>query len=268
MAARLIDWIDGLAVIARAPLTGPRTVGSAASESTQGYVQTTASPFGLWRWQLSFRGMWGPLFRHYRGLATALHGGANAVRVPFCDPDLSWSDAGVAPSPKQRQNGIAWISGSALEPFEDTRRNWTIGRPWETVAAAAKGADTVTLGATEWGRTLAGGEWLGFAPFHFGLYLVTEIFPLTPGQVRIWPPLRKALAATDYATLSPVMAMRLEGEAGATAARGLALAADATMTLIEVEDADVRQWFTQASAVAVTAAVELLPAEATKDEAA
>jgi hypothetical protein len=242
--ARLIDWIDGLAVIARTPLTGPRTVGAAASESTQGYVQTTASAFGLWRWQLSFRGMWGPLFRRYRGIAVALHGGANAVRVPFCDPDLSWAAANVDATPKQRFAGVPWQSGGALKPFEDTRANWTIGRPWETVAAAAKGADTVTLGGAAWGHTLAGGEWLGFAPFHFGLYVVTEIFPLTPGKIRVWPPLRTAIAATDWATLSPVMAMRLENEAGATAARGLALAADATMTLVEIEDGDIRRYFT------------------------
>lgn len=71
--------------------------------------------------------------------------------------------------------------------------------------------------------------------------MVTEVIGL--GTYRIWPPLRKALTTDDFATLKPVLAMRLESEEAATAARDASFISKATMTLVEVLDYDVRDYF-------------------------
>lgn len=239
--ARLLEWINGLAVVARSPLSGPRSVGGASNESIGGFVQTVASALGAWRWSMTVRPMRGRLFRLYRGMVTALHGGANAVRVPFCDPDImSWEESGVDATPAEIKAGATWSNGQSWSNGE----NWGIGRPWATVdAVAAKGDTLITLADEYWGHELLGGEWLGFVPFHFGLYIVTEV--LGDGEYRIWPPLRKALTVDPacYATLRPVMAMRLESEQAATANRGRVLADSNTLTLVEVQDEDVRNFF-------------------------
>lgn len=247
--ARLLDWINGLSIIARSPLTGPRTVGSASTESLAGYVQTVSSPFGLWRWQFTLRPMRKALFRRYRGLVTALHGGANAVRVTFCDPDgLTWEESGVTATSEEIRAGVPWSNGASFSNGE----NWSVGRPWETVAVdAAKGDTTIAIYGEHWGNDLVGGEQIGFVPFHFGMYVITEVIargdagvsPATPSQYRIWPPLRKAVAVDEYVTLTPVMAMRLESEAAATASRGSRLAEGSSLTLVEVQDEDVREYF-------------------------
>ena len=243
--ARLLDWIPGLAIVARTPLTGPRSVGSSSTESLAGYVQTVASPFGQWRYQFTVRPMRGRLFRLYRGMITALHAGANAVRVPWCDPDImSWEESGVDATPEEIRAGVPWSNGASFSNGE----NWSVGRPWEGVgAAAAKGDTEVTLSADHWGGNLVGGEDIGFVPFHFGKYRVTEIIDQDDDSVtlRIWPPLAKALATTDYVTLTPVSVMRLESEAAATASRGARLADGNTLTMIEVTDDIVRSHFTE-----------------------
>lgn len=241
--ARLLDWIPGLAIVAREPLTGPRAVGGAANESITGYVQTTASAFGAWRWQFTLRGMRGELFRRFRGLAVALHGGANAVRVPVCDPDMmSWAESGVDATPAEIRAGVPWSNGASWQDGE----NWGVGRPWVAIAtAAAKGDTLITLANEYWGPDLDIGDQIGFVPFHFGLYTVTGLTEVTR-QYRIWPPLRMALTVDDFATLTPVMAMRLESEAGARVPRGLSTSQGATLTMVEVEDAIVRSHFTEA----------------------
>lgn len=247
--ARLLDWIPGLSIIGRSPLTGPRTIGGGSTESLEGYVQTVSSPFGLWRWQFSLRPMRKALFRRYRGLVTALHGGANAVRVTFCDPDgMTWEESGVTATSEEIRAGLPWSNGASFSNGE----NWSVGRPWEDVSvAAAKGDTTISISGNHWGHNVLGGEQIGFVPLHLGMYVVTEIVergdalssPSTPTQIRIWPPLRKALKTTDHVTLTPVMAMRLESEAAATATRGSRLAEGNTMTLIEVDDETVRARF-------------------------
>ena len=85
------------------------------------------------------------------------------------------------------------------------------------------------------------GDYLGFFPFHFGMYVVTEV--IEPGTYRIWPPLRKALTTDDFATLDPTLAMRLESEDAATADRSLQVAEGASVTMVEVEDYNVREYF-------------------------
>lgn len=236
--ARLLDW-PGFRVVAWQPLSGPRTVGASSNESVTGFVQTVSSAFGGWRWQLTLEPLKGRSFRLYRGMVAALNGGANAVRVPFCDPDgLSWADAGMNITAEEIREGTPWFSGL---PWANSE-NWGASRPWVTIAAdAAEGDSIVNLADEFWGHTLIGGEWIGFSPLHFGLYVITEV--LSAGQYRIWPPLRKAIDTDGYATLRPVMAMRLEAENSATASRGAVRADAPTLTLVEVQDADVRDYF-------------------------
>lgn len=227
---RLIDWPTGVGIVARAPLTGPRATGG-GSESLTGYVQTVSGAFGVWRWQFQFAPMRGEVFRRYAGTVAALHGGANALRVPFFDPDghyelvrEAWSD------------GSPWLEGGS----------WTGLCDWVAVgAAAAIGATQVQLAATTWGQALGIGSKFGFLPHHFGLYMVTEV--MAPGVYRIWPPLRKAIVTTDYATLWPVMAMKMQDEGAASAGRALEVSDGAAMTLIEVTDDVVKDYFADAA---------------------
>ncbi|HEU4986860.1 MAG TPA: hypothetical protein VFT89_07325 [Rhizobiaceae bacterium] len=237
--ARLISPPVGLGIVSAEPLSGPRSVGASRTESIGAFVQTVASPFGLWRWQFSFPAMNGSLFRRYRGWITALHGGANATRWPFFDPDaMSFHEAGVDASNFEIATGVPWSND---EPWLNGE-NWAINRPVVTVAAAAALGDTqISLADEWWGHSLDVGDYIGFTPFHLGLYTVTQV--IEPGTYRIWPSLRKALTTADFATLSPTLALRLESEEAASAGRGLVVADSLSATFVEVLDYDVRDYF-------------------------
>jgi hypothetical protein len=240
--ARLISPPVGLGITAIEPLSGPRVVGASSSQSIGGFLQTSAAPFGLWRFRFSFHPMRGSAFRAYRGWVTALHGGANATRWHFFDPDMmSPAAAGLAVSESRRWDsmpGQLWSNGTP----------WANGELWgETppfvavVTAVAAGETQISLADQFWGHGLQVGDYLGFFPFHFALHIVTEV--IDDGAYRIWPPLRKSLTTDDFATLRPTLAMRLEGEDAASASRGLVVAEGLTATLIEVLDPDVRDYF-------------------------
>lgn len=237
MAARLLSWPDGLKIVAQEPLSGPRTIGAKSNQALDGFTQTTSAAFGLWRWRFQFGPIKGQAFRRYRGWITALHGGANATRVPFCDPDtLSYSEMGL-PSPLADQpwsNNLPW-SNSAF---------WGATPPKVPVGVASiKDATTITLSSDFWGHSLGFGDLIGFNPLHFGLYMVTEA--ISPGEYRIWPPLRKAISTSDYATLKPTLAMRLESETAAAVPRAGSHAENLSITMIEVLDYDARDYFTE-----------------------
>lgn len=241
--ARLLSPPVDLPVVSVEPLSGPRAVNAGVSTTVGNFVQTVSSPFALWRWQVSFAAMHQALFRRYRGWVTALHGGANATRWDFWDPDMmSPRETGIDVSPRARwtdtgheqnwSNGLPWSNG----------QGWQMTPPTVSVAASAAKDDTViSLGSTFWGHGLDVGDYLGFFPFHLGLYLVTEV--IDPGTYRIWPPLRKAITPDDFATLRPTLAMRLESEEAASAGRGLVVAEGLSVTLVEVLDYDVRDYF-------------------------
>lgn len=242
--ARLLRWPNGLRPDFREPLSGPRTLKSGETESTQNFTQTFSSPFGLWKWRLTFPGnIRGQMFRRYRGLVTALHGGANAVRVKFCDWDaMSLADRGVNMTRREWLDGQRWSNGMT----------WSNGKNWDpstspvvrVIASAPQGGTIITLGTEYFGSKLDKGDWLGFFPFHFGLYTITG--KLGPTQYRIWPPLRKDLFfPRDYATLHPTMAMKLESEEGGTSARGSSSAENLALTMVEVPDYYVREYFTE-----------------------
>jgi hypothetical protein len=238
--ARLISWPDGLKANDREPLSGPRTVGAGGTQAVSGFVQTSGAAFGMWRWRFQFPPIRGQLFRRYRGWVTALHGGANATRVPWRDWDqMSFADRGIIASPAKWKAGQPWNNG---QPWSNGL-NWKPASPLVAVAAAAPLDGTeIQLGSTFWGHRLDVGDVLGFAPFHLGWYMVTR--RIEAGRYTVWPPLRKALTTDDLATLDPVMAMRLESEDAANAHRGAAFADGLSVTLIEVLDYDVRDYFT------------------------
>lgn len=239
MMARLIDWPNGLPRNAWEPLSGPRTVGAGATESIGGYTQTVSSPFGLWRLRFQFANMRGQIARRYRGWVTALHGGANATRVPFCDWDgLSFPQMGVTTTHQQWKQGQPWGNG---EPW-DNGQNWGSTPPQVAVVQPSSLGDTeIHLADAFWGHGLGMGDLIGFFPLHFGMYEITEV--IAPGHYRIWPQLRKALTTDDKATLRPTLAMRLESEEAATAARDAFAIVNASVVLVEVFDYHVREYF-------------------------
>lgn len=243
MAGRLVSPPLGLPVVSMEPLSGPRSVGAGGTQSVGGFVQTSGAPFGLWRWRFSFAPMNKAMFRRYRGWITSLHGGANATRWYFFDPDM--------PTPREAGINVPAHVGWHTTGYD---QNWSNGQPWSNgegwqmtapevsvAAAASLGDTTISLADEFWGHDRDVGDFLGFYPLHFGAYMVTEVFE--PGQYRIWPPLRKALTTDDSATLNPVLAMRLESEEAASAGRGLVFAEGASVTLIEVLDYDCRDYF-------------------------
>lgn len=237
--ARLLSWPLGLRPNFREPLSGPRTINAGASTSIGNFTQSFGSPFGLWRWRFQFPPIRGGLFRRYRGWVTALHGGANATRVQWCEWDqMSFAERGMVTDSAEWRAGQPWSNG---QPWGNGR-NWDMSNPNVAVAApSALGSSEIQLGAAYWGHNLDMGDMLGFMPFHLGWYMVTE--RIEAGRYRIWPPLRKALTPADFATLNPVAAMRLEGEEGANAPREAAFATGLSITLVEVFDYDVRDYF-------------------------
>jgi hypothetical protein len=237
--ARLLSWPNGLRWNRWKWLSGPESVGASADTTIGDFTQTMATPFGARHVQLSFPPMRGKVARRARGLVTAMHKGANAVRVSLCDWDgLPFDEAGVNATQQQRQAGIPWSNGM---PWINGQ-NWKLTKPNVPVmVAAARGASIVSLGDLFWGHDLGMGDWIGFFPFHFGHYEVTEV--LDDGQYRIWPPLRAPLETGDYATLYPVMAMRLKADNLPDAERGPSFVENLTISLFEVFDYDVRDYF-------------------------
>jgi hypothetical protein len=239
--ARLLNWPNGLGIRSRKPLTGPRAKGATArQETTGGRYQAVSSPFGYWKYEFVLPVAKGRLYRRIEGFVTALHGGANAVRVDWPVPDgMTFSEAGAYFTKAQITNGMPWLNG---QPWSNGE-NWSASPPNVPVAAAAAIDTTIiSLASPFWGRALGTGDEIGFFPFHFGKYMVTEV--MDPGRYRIWPPLRKAITTDDFATLRPVLAMTLDAEGAADLSRGVDVGQETTLILSEVFDYDVRDYFT------------------------
>lgn len=238
--ARLISPPVGLKPVRWRPVGGPETVGAASTTSIGGATQDVATPFGLVAFQFDFPIMRGQLARRTRGWLTALHRGANATRWRICDWDgLSISQRHIDASSDEYLGGEPWSNN---QPWSNGK-NWHSSSPVVSVAeAASKGATVIKLGSSFWGHDLDYGDWIGFMPLHFGMYEITE--RINPGEYRIWPPLRKDIAATDNATLNPVIAMKLMRTNLPEIERGPVFIESLTVTLIEVPDYIVREHFT------------------------
>lgn len=238
--ARLLSWPVGLSPNFKEPLSGPRSINSGSTDSVTGFNQGYSSPFGLWSWRFTFAPMRGEQFRRYRGMVTALHGGANAVRVPFCDWDqMSLEQRGLKLSKNEWRNGVPWSN----EMPWDNGKNWKSSNPLVPIASTSQeGSSTIKLRSSYFGNNLDIGDMIGFNPFHFGLYTITEVFE--PGHYRIWPKLRKRITNQDFATLNPTMAMRLASQDAANLPRDASFASDLSITLIECLDYDIREYWT------------------------
>jgi hypothetical protein len=163
---------------------------------------------------------------------TALHGGANAVKFTWDDPDgLTYAQMGLNITERAGAAGVPWSNN---KPWSNGK-NWEIGAVGNVSvsAAAAYKATTITLANEAWRNNLGVGDHIGFFPMHYGLYVITEV--IGGGQFRIWPPLRKALTTDNYCHLRPVIVMRLLGENAAPTNRGLSYIETPSASFVEVE---------------------------------
>ncbi|MGP9819174.1 hypothetical protein ACTZWW_04085 [Salinarimonas sp. NSM] len=234
---RLLDWPVGLGIVSEEELSGPRAIGAGSNEAVSGFVQTFSTMNGLWQFRLGLPRLWGDALRAYRGMATGLHAGANAVRVSFADVDrLSYARAGLTLTPDEEFGGITWSSGARWS----NGLRWSLDMPPVPLATPAPlGATSIELRDVFAGHRLDMGARIGFGPVYFGMHVVTEVF--APGVYRIWPGLRKALTTDDFATFRPIVAMRSFGPV--QLARGLNVAEGLTLTLLEIPDPTVRSNF-------------------------
>jgi hypothetical protein len=168
------------------------------------------------------------------GGATGLHGGANASRWHFVDPDrVTVKELGYFGKPRL-SNGL---------PFSN-KKGFAASVPSLTIASdAALGATIITVTADHFGHDIPFGSYIGFFPFHFGMYVVTEV--IEPGRYRIWPQLRKAISVGDRVTLYPTLAMRPLSKDAVSIPRDGFVTEGATAQMVEVFDYDVREYFTE-----------------------
>lgn len=234
--ARLLTWPHGLWGIDDVkPINGPNARSSGSTTAQDGSEQTRSGIGDVVALELRLSAKNGLIgARLQRGLMLGLHSGANAMRLQFNDPDIMTpAEAGIvgAFAEQDWSNGQPWSNGEG----------WAPSYPVVPVAAsAAVDTGVVTLANEFWGYTLGLGDYIGFFPFHFGLYCVTEV--IDEGQYRVWPRLRKALTTDDYATLHPTLVMQAIGP---TPAPGRDLSATGgSLTLKEVIDPYVRSYFT------------------------
>jgi hypothetical protein len=241
---KILRWPRGLRWQTMTPTTGPVVRGF--SQGTTGKVQSVESPYGLVGFDLTFPAMRGVMARRFRGLVTALHGGANAVRFRVCDPDgPGFAEMNIELSAQERSNGLPWGND----------KTWSNGRYWKpalpkvpVTAVSAKGSTLVSLEVSRWGGRLEPGTMFGFVG-HYGVYTAKEVQVVGyDATVRVWPPLRKALTTDDRATLRPVIAMRLASPDGGQFSRGGDLMGGASLSLIEMPDEVVdlyaeSQWY-------------------------
>lgn len=236
---RIIKFPRGMPIHRVEFLSGPRALKSGASESGSGWVQTSSGIFGLWRLRFSIKSIRDLAFRDYRGFVTAMHGGANATILNVIDYDkMSYADMGADVTVETERDGIRWDGNI----FWLHRKTWRIGTPYlENPAPAAKGDSLVTLPPEFWGHQLEVGDIFGYGPDHLGMYVVTESFG--SGEYRIWPPLRKDVTALDLVIMDPPLAMRLESEEAANIGRALGGSDELVLTMVEIEDSDVRNFY-------------------------
>ncbi|WP_290497616.1 hypothetical protein [Hyphomonas sp. UBA4494] len=242
--ARLLPIPPGLDdyLVGWEPLSGPRTVsGKPAQEMTiGGGIQSLSSPFGAWRFRLLYGPLDGGMERAFRGWTTAMHGGANATRLPFLDPaKMTFAEAGANLTYGDIYGGLTWSNGQSWSNGVNWQQSLPILHP---ASAAAKDDSTFSLPDEFWGYSAGWGTFVGFLPFHFGMYMITE--EQGSGVYRIWPPLRKAITTSDYCTLDPVLAVRLESEEAVTMTRNGVFLEGIAITVVEVFDYDVRTDFT------------------------
>lgn len=238
---RLLSDSDGFAgVTGFSWLSGPNARNSGSTTAMDGSEQTFDAYGDVVALEFTLNVKRDVAARRQAGVLTALRGG-NAMRLRFFDPDMMKPyEAGINVSERYDwtnlptenwSNGMPWSNGAG----------WALSAPVVPVAASA-GFDTgiVRLGSAFWGHQLGLGDIVGFFPFHFGIYTVTEV--IDDGEYRIWPRLRKALTSEDFCTLHPTIVMRPVMNT-LPPGRGLAHTDAATVSLVEVTDYYVRDYY-------------------------
>lgn len=230
--SRLIDWPRDLKWTQERILSGPRTIGAATTTSVNGFNQNSQSPFGTWVIQLDLPPLNDVAFRKYRGWVAAMHGGANFTRFTIADffGALSKNPDGT---PRDR-------SALFQDGFGFGEKNQSFQYPTAIVPVAvnaSKGDNIIQIAETEWQPLLCEGDYIGFTPFHFGMYLITEV--LGGGIYRVTFPLREDITTDSHATLWPTLAMRLQAEDSAPVQREAVIASGISVTMIEVQHRDV-----------------------------
>lgn len=241
--ARLLTWNDGLGLNALEVVNGPNVRNSGSNTAQDGSEQVFGGVGGVWTFRLGLPITQGRKARHVRGLLDALDGGVNAMRFTVYDRDMmSPAEAGIAGGSHcdwHSVGGQNWSNG----------QSWSNGQPWKTTApvvrvAADAAANTgiIRLENEFWGNMLGFGDQIGFFPFHFGMYRITEV--LEPGVYRVRYRLRKGIQAGDFATLYPVIVLRPTNKDAANAPGQVPGYTDTgSILLTEVIDPYVRRQF-------------------------
>jgi hypothetical protein len=232
---RLIPFVD-LPVVSQQPLSGPEAVNGSSGTSIGNFTQSVSSPFGAWVFKFTFAALTPKAQKKLRGWMVALQRGSNATRWKLTDRNLIMAEDYAVSPPSG--GGMPWESG----------QNWQNGQPWKfTIPSvpvaqnSSKDSSIIKISQNFWGGGLDIGDRIGFFPFHFGMYMITEV--LSSGEYRVWPPLRKSITVTDFATLYPVMAMRLLGSDVEYPTEDVEVTTGSSVTLLEVFDYDVRKYF-------------------------
>lgn len=233
---RLVNYPFGLCITSFEALNGPAVISSGSTTSQSGFNQSFADPNFAWKFNLSFQSMNFKLARSHRAWVMSQHGGANATRYTLIDGDL--------PSPEE-----LGLDPATLSPQWGNDVQWDGNATWGAVyplvkmdKAYSKGETVIELPNNLWGRKLDVGTYIGFNPDYFGFHMITEV--LANGQYRIFPPLRKGVTTDNYATLNPTIAMKMENANSADVSRNALFVDGASITLIEVLDEYVREFYT------------------------
>jgi hypothetical protein len=240
--ARLLTFPNNPGVVSITPISGPAARSSGSTTAQDGSEQTFDGYGDVVALELKFNAKMDVSARRERGLFAAFQGGANAARLRFYDPDIMRPyEAGMAVPHNLRFRDLAQVNWSNGQPWSNGQ-GWMPSAPIVPVAAASSyDSGIVTLDDVFWGHGLGLGDYIGFFPFHFGIYAVTEV--ISEGQYRVWPRLRAALTTSSYATLFPTIVMRPISRDSIRQSRGLSTTDGSSISLVEVIDPYVRKYF-------------------------
>ena len=236
---RMVDFPVDLPIRTRRPIGGPGVLGATQSETEKSQVVT--SPFGdLLRWEITCPPMRGAGARAFKQLTVAAQSGANCFRFELCDIDEpSYGELGLNISNSQGgkvpfSNGQTFTNGKLM----------TLNKPLADIAAAsAKNSGTIVIDASAWNGVLP--AWFGIVG-HFAAYFITgAVFNGDIATCRVWPPVRRDIATSDFATMRPVVAMQLMGPGGAAWSRQIEVQDGMTLQMQEVLDETVRAYVTE-----------------------